>query len=274
MAVTGRAIKRRARRAGDSVWVEWLGRIGLLAKAVSFGIVGLLAILYALGAGGRPEDREGAFVYLAKESWGVAVLVGLAIGFAAYAAWRFAQAVLNRDDEGDDLEGWAMRLGYLARGVLYASLSFLALSLVMGPRGESAEEPERTARVFDLPMGRWLVGALGIGLIGYGLWNGYRSITGKFRKHMKTYEMEEEIRPILTVAGVVGHAARMLLFAMVGFFLVRAAYQYDAREAIGFDGALVKLVRQPWGPLWLGAAGAGLFAYGVFSLLQARYRDI
>ena len=117
--------------------------------------------------------------------------------------------------------------------------------------------------------------ALGLGLIGYGLANGYRSITGKFRKHLKTGQMaREDVGPLVNAAGFLGHAARMVLFVMVGFFLVRAAWQYDAKEAIGIDEALAKLAHQPYGPVWLGAAAVGLFAYGVFSLLSARYREI
>ena len=84
----------------------------------------------------------------------------------------------------------------------------------------------------------------------------------------------EDVTPIVNVLGFVGHLARMVLFSLVGIFLVRAAWQHDASEAIGFDEALAKLAQRDGGPLWLGAAAVGLFAYGLFSVLQARYRDI
>ncbi len=273
--MSGRAIKREAARFGDSEWVERMGRIGLVAKGASFGIVGVLAILLALGVGGSATDRPGAFRFLAKEPYGIVLLAALALGFGAYAAWRFAQALLDRDDEGEDLEGWAKRAGCLAKGLFYAGLSLLAISFLTGPRGESSTEPEQTARVFEYPLGRWAVGAFGLGLIGYGLWNGYRSITGKYLKHMQTGKMErEDVRPLVKLVGFLGHFARMVLFSMVGVFLVRAAYQYHPKEAIGIDGALAKLADQPGGPIWLAAAAAGLFAYGLFSVAQARYRDI
>jgi len=263
------------KRFGDSDWVERLGRLGLVTKGVSFGIVGLLAILVALGAGGATTDRPEAFRVLAREPYGAVLLLLLSLGFGAYAAWRFAQAVLDRDDEGTDFKGWAKRAGCLAKGLLYGGLSLLALSFVTGPRGESASEPERTAQVFQWPLGRWLVAAVGAAFLGYGLWNGYRSISGKFRKHMREGKIEREnAGPLVNAAGFLGHLARMLLFCMVGVFLIRAAHQYDAKEAIGLDGALAKLAQQPGGQLWLAAAAAGLFAYGVFSVLQARYRDI
>jgi hypothetical protein len=262
-------------RVGDSDWVERLGRIGLVAKGISWGLVGVLALLVAARVGGAATDREGAFRLLSKEWYGVIMLVALGLGFAAYAAWRFAQAVLNRDDEGDDFEGWGKRAGALAKGLFYAGLSLLAFSFVTGPRGESREEPQQTARVFEFPLGRWLVLALGVALICYGLWNGYRSISGKFQKHMKTFQMEkEDVRPIVKVAGFLGHLARMVLFTMVGFFLAKAAWEYDPNDAIGLDEALAKLAHAEYGRIWLTAAALGLFAYGVFCVLQARYRDI
>jgi hypothetical protein len=261
-------------RAGDSDWVERLGRFGLVAKGVSFGLVGVLAILVAAGVGGAATDRAGALRLLAKEWYGTAILVALGLGFAAYALWRFAQAILDRDDEGNGFEGLGKRAGAFGKGLFYAGLSWLAFSAIAAPRGESRNEPQQTARVFEYPLGRWLVFVFGIGLIGYGLWNGYRSLTGKFQKHMKTSEMNEEVRPIVKVAGFAGHLARMVLFVMVGFFLAKAAWEVDPSNAIGIDEALSKLAHAEYGRLWLGLAAAGLFCYGLFSVLQARYRDI
>jgi hypothetical protein len=91
---------------------------------------------------------------------------------------------------------------------------------------------------------------------------------------MRTEEMDEEVEWWMNAVGIVGHAARMIVFCLVGFFLAKAAYEYDANEAIGVDGALAKLAREPHGDLWLGAVAAGLIAYGVFCLFQARYRRV
>ena len=61
---------------------------------------------------------------------------------------------------------------------------------------------------------------------------------------------------------------------VAGFFIVRAAWEYDPKEAIGLDGALAKLANAEYGPLLLGVVAAGLFAYGLFCLVQARYRRV
>lgn len=266
--------KRKADRAAQSEWVERLGRVGLVAKGVSFALVGAVAILVALGAGMRPESREGALRLISKQSWGALILIAMGLGFAAYAAWRFAQAFFDRDDEGTDAKGWAKRGSELAKGLLYAGLSLIAFSFVTGPRGESASEQERTDLILGWPLGQELVGAIGAALIVGGLWNGYRSISGHFRKDMKRGQMDKPVRGWFDVVGVVGHAARAFVFCMIGVFFVRAAYQYDPTEAVGLDGALRRLADQPHGAWWLAAVATGFVAYGLYSLLQAVYRDL
>jgi hypothetical protein len=64
------------------------------------------------------------------------------------------------------------------------------------------------------------------------------------------------------------------VFALIGFFLLRAAWQYDPDEAIGLDEALQKLAGEAYGAFLLGAVALGLAAYGLFCLVQARYRDV
>ena len=74
--------------------------------------------------------------------------------------------------------------------------------------------------------------------------------------------------------GTVGHVARAVVFGMVGVFLLKAAYDYKANEAIGLDGALAKLYNGAYGSWLLGAVAAGLIAFACFSLVEARYRRI
>jgi hypothetical protein len=75
-------------------------------------------------------------------------------------------------------------------------------------------------------------------------------------------------------AGLVGHVARAVVFGLIGVFVVRAAVNYDPKDAIGLDGALQKLARAPYGPWLLGLTAAGLVAYGIFCLVDARLRDV
>ena len=149
--------------------MERAGRAGYVAMGVSFGVVGVLAMRVAVNGGGRTPDRQGALAVVAEKPFGKVLLVLLAIGFAGYALWRFVQAALDRDDEGEDAKGIAKRLAQLARGILYAGLCVFTVSILTGSRGGSSGlQQELTARAREHVIGRLAVGAAGLALIGAG----------------------------------------------------------------------------------------------------------
>jgi hypothetical protein len=264
-----------AARVARGQEVGWLGRAGLAAKGLSYGIVGVLALLVAFGEGqGKTTDRKGALQAVGAYPLGKVLLVLLAAGFAGYAVWRFVDAIYDRRDKGDDASGLTKRAGAAARGAFYAGLCVVTVSIILGASGGSGSEKKEAARVMDWPGGRWLVGAVGLAVLAGGLYNVWRGVSRKFMKDLKKGEMGEKEETTYRVVGIVGHLARGVVFLLVGWFLLKTAWEFDPKEAVGVDGALRKLARSSNGQLWLGAVAAGLGAYGAFCIVQARYRRV
>ena len=267
---------REARSAGrsGSGWYAWLARAGLVAKGVSFGIVAVLAIKLAAGHGGKATSREGALHALAGETFGEVLLILLVVGFAAYALWRFVEAWAA---PGGDAKKWAKRLGSVGRGLIYAALAFSAAKILAGAGGGGSQDEkahQATATLLSWPAGTWLVGVGGAVAIGVALWNLYRGLSRKFEDKWRTGEMGATARKWGGRAGAGGHVARAVVFGLIGVFVIRAALEYDPKEAIGLDGALEKLASAAYGPYLLGVTAAGLLAYGLYCLVDARYRDV
>jgi hypothetical protein len=259
----------------QSRWVERSGRFGLATKGFSYILVAVIALRVALGGGGQTESREGALKTLADEPFGWLLLVLVAIGFGGYAVWRLVMAIFDRDDEGDDAKGIGKRLGDFGKGLLYAALAVLTISIVVGAGGGGGSgEDKATAVALDLPLGQWIVGAIGLAIVGAGLFNAYRALSGSFREKLREERMSGVEQSWYAAFGVAGHLARAVVFALIGIFVVRAAWQYDPDEAIGLDGALNKLAGEVYGAFLLAAVALGLAAYGLFCLVQARYRDL
>lgn len=266
---------RRAEGTIKRDWLEILARVGLVAKGVSFGIVGVLALELAAGEGGKATSREGALATLAQSGFGKFLLVLLALGFACYASWRLAQVFFEREDE--EAKKWGKRAGYVGRGAIYAGLTYGTVKILAGSGGnhsQDAKAHKATAEILSWPGGRWLVGIAGAAVVGAGLSNGYRGITRKFRERWKTGEMGSAALKWGTRVGVVGLLARMVVFGLIGWFLIKAAVDYDPKKAIGLDGALQKLAGQSYGAWLLGVTAAGLIAYALFCLVEARYREV
>jgi hypothetical protein len=275
-------VRRPAQQARDKAetgrgWYAVIARCGLVAKGLSYGLVGVLALKLALGDGGKATSRQGALQQLAQNTSGKIVLILLALGFAAYALWRFIQAYAERPDAEDGaVKVWAKRAGYIGRGLVYAALTYSAIRILTGSGGgESQNEKAQhsTAIVLSWPAGRWLVMAAGLGLVGVALWNLYRGLTRKFEDTWHA-GLAPAVRRWGARAGVVGHVARFVVFGLIGVFAIKAALDYKPKAAIGLDGALQKLAHASYGPWLLGLTAVGLFAYGVYCLVDARLRDV
>ena len=199
----------------------------------------------------------------------------LAVGFAGYALWRFAEAFLDREGEGGSAKALLKRAGFLARGLIYAGLCVTAVSILIGRGGGGGQSQDRaTAGVLGWWHGRWIVYAAAALIAAAALWNAFRAVTGKFRKNMRTGQMSEAEKKVLNAVGFTGHLARAVVFGIAAWFLAKAAHDYRPGEAVGLDGALSKLAHQSYGSVLLGIVAAGLLAYGVFCLFQARYREV
>jgi hypothetical protein len=249
-----------------------MARAGYAVKGVLYGLVGVLALLTALGDRGQTPGTEGALRTVARSSFGGVLLVFIAAGLAAYALWRLVQAALDPEHEGADAGGLAKRLGYVGSGVVYAGLALSTVRLLLGDGGGGGGTQTWTARLMSQPFGPWLVGlagTIGIGVGGYQL---YRAWSEKFREKLALGALGGDGERWAVRVSRFGIAARGVVFTLIGAFLVVAAVEADPREARGLDGVLQALREQPYGPYLLGVVALGLAAYGAYCLVEARYR--
>ena len=268
---------RHAQVGGEKVagsdGFEWLARAGFLARGVIYGIIGVLAVKLAVGAGGKTTNQQGAMRTIAEQPFGKVLLILVAIGLGGYALWRLIRALLGHGPEDSDTS--AERVAALGSGIVYAGLCAIAIEILLGAGSSSSGGAQKTtAGVFGWPAGTWLVGFAGAVLIGIGLYQGYRGLSKDFLKDSKTEQMSSRVRNWIEWIGTFGHLARMVVFGLVGVFLIKAAVDYNPKTAVGLDGALAKLAHQPYGPFLLGLVAAGLVAFGLYSLSDARYRRI
>ena len=266
-----------ARVAGESFVqsraFEWLSRAGFVARALIYGIVGILALKLALGQGGKLTNQQGALHTVANQPFGKLLLTLVAIGLGGYATWRLVRAAIGHGPEGAD--SGVDRVGALGSGLFYGAMCVLAIEILLGVHSKSAGSAKKeTAGVLGWPAGTWIVGIAGVVMICVALYQGYRGITKKFLEDSKTAEMGPRTRKAIGAVGAVGHLARMIVFGLVGIFLIKAAVDYNPQKAVGLDGALAKIVHHSYGPLVLGIVATGLVAFALYSLTDARYRKI
>ena len=267
-----------AELSGDKVTrsrgFESLARSGFVARGLIYGIIGVLAIKLALGTGGTTTNQQGALKTIAHQPFGKVLLILVAVGLAGYALWRLFHALLGHGPEASD--STFERVDALGSGIGYAGLCAIAVEILLGSgsSGGSGNTSNTTAGVFGWPGGTWLVAIAGAIMIGIGLYQGYRGLSKDFLKDSKTEQMSAGIRNWIEWIGSFGHLARMVVFGLVGVFLIKAAIDFNPNKAVGLDGALAKLAHASYGSFLLGIVAAGLIAFGIYSLSDARYRRI
>lgn len=271
--------KHQARQAGHEAapWVEKLARIGYAAKGVVYIVVGGLAVQTAFGSGGRITGSEGALQTIGSQPLGQILLGLVALGLVGYAVWRLVAAVLDPENKGTDAKGIITRIGFLVSAVIHGALALEAFRLLRGSAGGGGGDSgaqQRTATLMSQPFGVWLVGAVGLIVLGFGLYELYKAYTVDLSKRLDLSKMDADHRRWVIRIGRFGFAARGVVFALIGIFLIQAALQHDPSESRGLEGALESLLTQPFGPWLLALVALGLVGYGVFTLVKSRYRRI
>jgi len=252
-----------------------LGRAGYAAKGIVYIVIGALAARAAFGAGGATTDSRGALSVIGDGPLGSTALVLIGVGLLGYMAWRLIAAITDAEGKGDEPTKLAVRVAQAGRGLAYGALGVQALRLLGGRGGrESTATRDWTARLLDLPFGRGIVGAVGVGVLGYAAYQLYRAASDKVRKHLDLAEAGPTQATWIVRLGRFGIAARAVVFAMIGVFLLRAAKQADSGEAGGIAQSLRALAGASHGRLVLAAVAFGLVAYGVYQLATARYRHM
>ncbi len=266
-----REVVSAVRDAADSRPLGWAARLGLTARGVVYLLMGLLAVLVARGATAE-VDQKGALAQVVARPFGELLVAVMAAGFAGYALWRLSEAAFGVSREGRRV---GPRVQSLGRGLVYVGLALSAVALLRGSQTSQATQQQTlTARTMEQPGGRWLVAAIGVVILGVGLALVAEGVRLRFMRYFPVGALSPGVRHAVRVLGAVGTVARGLVFALTGGLVVVAAWTYDPAKASGLDGALKTLRDQPFGPLLLTVAGAGLVAFGLYGLAEARYRRV
>jgi hypothetical protein len=261
-------VERPAASSGGAA----VARVGLVARGVIYLLIGWVALMIAAGRSHQEADQRGALQALASKPAGSAMLWALVIGFAAYALWRFSEAIRGVHGEGKKA---GPRVSSGIRGVVYAFFALTAVSVLHGSRSsQGASQEDATARIMQHSGGRWVVGVLGGVVLVVGLSLAIGGLRRTFTKRLNTAHMSERTRRSVLTLGAIGTTARGIVFALAGGLIVEAARTFDPAKARGLDEALRTLRDQHYGAALLGLAALGLITFGIYGLCEARWRRV
>ena len=204
--------EQAARRVHNSTAVEWLARLGLVARGIVWLVVGALAVRVALGDNAE-ADKNGALKTIADKPFGHLLLVVLVVGFVGYGGWRLLEGAVGHTDQDEGRKRWSKRGTSLFRGAVYLGLAISTLRFLVSGGGSDNTQP-LTARVMGATGGRALVFVIGAGVIVGGIAMGGRAFRQKFEDNLDMSAMPSGLRSATSVLGTAGIASRGLVFAL------------------------------------------------------------
>jgi hypothetical protein len=208
-----------------------LARAGFLARGLMYIVIGWIALLIAFGKTRQQADRTGALHELSGTPFGAVALWLLVVGFFGMALWRLSEALFGAP--GADGRKARPRLAALARGVLYAVIGYGVLEYAIGagaPQSADQQSVDLTAALMRHQGGRAVVVALGLVLLGGGLYLGYQAWRMRFLKNLRLNRVPTRTRRIVGSLGRFGGMARGMVFATAGVFLIVAALRSQPQQ--------------------------------------------
>ena len=255
-------------------WVERGARAGFAAKGIVYLVLGGLALRFALGQGGQLTDPHGAVARLLSTPYGRLLVGAVAIGLGLYAGWRFLEAFADANNKGSDRGALLARAKSAISGAVYGILAVDAATLALGTgSGNSADDLPST--LLGGMLTRWTAGLVALVLIGYGLTQLRHALAAKLGDQLSASRVERHAGPWVLLVSRIGMAGRAVVLIAMGFILGRRAMASPRTAAETDTGDSLRLIAAlPTGEWLLIGIAAGLIAYGLFQLVQARYRTI
>lgn len=254
-----------AQKVDRSDALDHVARAGLVAYGVVHLLIAIIAGRLALGDRSGSADSTGALKELAAQPFGSVLVWTVAVGLLMLVFWRAVELFTS--------DGALDRVKSAGRAVVYAVLAYSAVRVALsgGGGGGGNTEETMTARLMALPAGRWLVGAVGVGILVYAAVLIWRGVSRKHAEELATEGRTGSAGRAYLALGTVGHVAKGIAFGVVGGLVVHAGLTHDADSSGGLDQALLEVLEQPFGPVLLLAVAVGIGCFAAFCFARARH---
>jgi hypothetical protein len=160
------------------------------------------------------------------------------------------------------------RFGYAAKGIVYIIIGVLAAYAAFTTGGKTTDSRGALEEILSQPYGKYLLGAVAIGLAGYALW--------RFVQAVK--DTENKGSGIKGIAVRIGYVVISFIYAglaLTAVQMILGSYGKSSSESSSKEWTAT-LLAQPFGQWLVGAVGAGFAAAALshfYKAYTAKFRE-
>jgi hypothetical protein len=257
------------RKAADSDALDAAIRLGLVAYGLVHLLIAWIAVQLALGHDEGQASAKGAMQELAGKPLGGVLVWAVAIGMFCLVVWRLLEAGFGHRDADEAKRPW-LRVMSLGKAAVYGAIGISGVKVALGS-GTSGQSKSLTAKVMDWPAGTWIIGVVGLVILGVGIAHVRKGLSDDYRDGLSAEGKRGEAGTTYLLLGKVGYVAKGVTICSVGALFGYAAISHDPNRSGGLDTALRTVLEQPYGPFLLCALALGLGCFGLFCLARARH---
>lgn len=195
----------------------------------------------------------------------------MALGLLSFSYWRFKQAISDPENIGSGKKGKLKRVAFFISGSVYISLAVLAVLRVIGSQSSSGDTEKSDFLATN--SGLILIGIIGGIFIILGITKFIKAYKADFTKKFDLRSMrEEKRRRTIKNSGYLGITSRGVVFLIIGFFAVQAAFNANPSKIKTTADVFSFLQESSYGSWLMGLIAAGFIGYAVYMFMMANYR--
>lgn len=165
-----------------------------------------------------------------------------------------------------EVAGWVpplARLGYAAKGVVYALVAWIAIKAATAS-GDAGGATDALASLTDEDGGSWMLVVIAIGLLAHVVWRAVQALLDP--EHSGTDAKRIAMRVFYALSGAI--------YGSLAFTAWDLSQGQSGGSGDGQQVWIQRLLEQPFGTWLVMAAGLGVMAYGIHQIVKAFKGDV
>ncbi len=248
--------------------LSYIARAGYLSRGWVYLISGGFTLLAAYSST-EPKGTKGSLRVLLNAPFG-RILLGLTvIGLILYSIWRFTQSVKDTDDHGMGPKGVAVRGGLFISSITHLSLAYWAMKLIEGSAHDDMGSKDWVSFIMEQSWGPYAIMFVSIGVLGAGIAHISKGVKAGFMKYFKTKPSTK-----LKYFCQFGLISKGVAFIGVAFLFYQVSQSNLGHEEAKLKSSLELIQNLAFGEILLLTMGLGLIAFGIYSMIESKYRKV
>lgn len=173
------------------------------------------------------------------------------------------EAVDGAQEARQEVKPWMKpftRLGYMADGVVYVVIGYLALQAALGPQDPSIQREEALREILIQPLGQFLLIVVAVGLLGYA--------GGHFLMATRSQAKEDQ-EGMRSWVNRGAHILNGLFHISLALAAAELVFGFGGGSDRGPDDWTALVMQQPWGRWAVGLVGLGIVGFAIYEAYKA-----